>query len=374
MVSETELEGFRKDRYFARSWALLTRDRGWIKPVLVMTVALFVPIVGLFGVVGYALEWARLTAWNINASPKQKGVRVGECIGSGARAFVISLVWGIIAGIIMGILGAIPLIGGLLTFVWSMANILFGVVVLVAALRATIYKRLRAGFRLSAIRHMLSHDTSGILRIFGLGLMGALIMGIVASIITLCALISTIPQLLVTAEYLSSYGAIISSSMQTRIILEMVFSMIGSALPSLVVLGVISSFMYVVMTLLVTTAVGLWMRQFDVPSWGRDEDPLPSPVMDPRDAAPQGGSWQAPYDIPVDPQPRAAHQDAAEKDVAPEPPAPAQDSPVPAEPRPDVPAEDPVETDRQDVPAELPAAKPQDDQPTPFSAEDPSAR
>lgn len=373
MVSETELEGFRRDRYFARSWALLTRDRGWIKPVLVMTVAMFVPIVGMFGVFGYALEWARLTAWNINASPKQKGVRVGECIGSGARAFVISLAWGIVAGIIMGILGAVPLIGGLLTFVWSMANILFGVVVLVAALRATIYKRLRAGFRLSAIRQMLSHDASGILRVFGMGVVGALIMGIISSIIALCALISLVPQLLSTAEYLTSYGAIISSSMQTRIILEMVFSMIGSALPSLVVLGVVSSFMYVVMTLLVTTAVGLWMRQFDVPSWGRDEDPLPTPVSDPRDAATQGGSWQAPYDIPADPQPHAAHQDAAEKDV---PPAPAQDGddqgqPTPA---PTAPAEGPAETEEQDMPTGLPEPEPLDDQPTPFSAEDPSAR
>ena len=45
MVGESELEGFRRDRYFARSWALLTRDRGWIKPVLLMTVSLLVPFV-----------------------------------------------------------------------------------------------------------------------------------------------------------------------------------------------------------------------------------------------------------------------------------------------------------------------------------------
>ncbi len=53
MVDESELAGFRRDHYFARSWALLTRDRGWVKPVLLMTVALLVPIAGILGVAGY---------------------------------------------------------------------------------------------------------------------------------------------------------------------------------------------------------------------------------------------------------------------------------------------------------------------------------
>ena len=302
MVSETELEGFRKDRYFARSWALLTRDRGWIKPVLVMTVAMFVPIVGMFGVSGYALEWARLTAWNYNAAPKQKGVRVGECIGSGARAFVVALVWGIAAAIVMAVLGAVPLIGGLLTFVWSIANILFGVVVMVATVRATIYKKLRAGLRVSTIWQMVSHDSSGILRIFGLVLVGWVVAGVVATVISLCMLISVIPQILTTAEYLMSYEAILSSSMQARIVAELVFSLLSSALPGLLVLMLTMNFIGVVVYLLAVTSVGLWMRQFNVPSWGRDEDPLPPTLSDPRDEPRQEGTWQPPYDIPTDPQ------------------------------------------------------------------------
>lgn len=44
-------------KYFSHSWALLTRDKGWIKPILVLAIAMFVPIVGPLAVIGYAYEW-----------------------------------------------------------------------------------------------------------------------------------------------------------------------------------------------------------------------------------------------------------------------------------------------------------------------------
>ena len=94
----------------ARSWALLTRDRGWIKPILAMIAATLVPIVGLLGVMGYAAEWARLTAWGVTSSPKQKNVRVGACIASGWRVFVVTVVWSIANSIILGLLALVPLL------------------------------------------------------------------------------------------------------------------------------------------------------------------------------------------------------------------------------------------------------------------------
>ena len=65
------------EKYFSRSWAMLTRDKGWIKPILVMAVAQLVPIAGYIGAKGYMLEWARLTAWGVAAAPKQKNVETG---------------------------------------------------------------------------------------------------------------------------------------------------------------------------------------------------------------------------------------------------------------------------------------------------------
>ena len=99
------------EKYFSRSWALLTRDKGWFKPVILLALSCLVPIVGPLGVFGYMLEWARLTAWGVDAAPKQKGVNIGECISSGWRGFVAELGWNIIYFIIAGILSAISLFG-----------------------------------------------------------------------------------------------------------------------------------------------------------------------------------------------------------------------------------------------------------------------
>lgn len=47
---------------FMSSWRMLTRDKGWVKPLLVLTLVSWIPILGQIAVLGYGLEWARLTA------------------------------------------------------------------------------------------------------------------------------------------------------------------------------------------------------------------------------------------------------------------------------------------------------------------------
>ena len=42
---------------FMSSWKMLTRDKGWIKPILVLTLVGWIPILGQIAVLGYALEW-----------------------------------------------------------------------------------------------------------------------------------------------------------------------------------------------------------------------------------------------------------------------------------------------------------------------------
>ena len=44
-VSADELNGYRRDRYFARSWALLTMEKGWWKPVLIMALFCLIPVI-----------------------------------------------------------------------------------------------------------------------------------------------------------------------------------------------------------------------------------------------------------------------------------------------------------------------------------------
>ena len=322
MVSQDELEGFRRDRYLARSWALLTRDRGWVKPVLLMTVALLVPIVGVLGVLGYALEWARLTAWNVNAAPKQRGVDVGACIKSGWRAFVVMLVWGIVAAVVIAVAEAIPLLGPLVSIAWFFASFVFSVVMMVASLRATIYQKLGAGLRVPTIWQMVRHDPTGLLRVTGLMLAGGAVMGVATTIVGMVCLASAVPHLLWFMSYLYEFGSAATGEMGALLVLQLVASLLASLGPALVVLLLVDFFLATVLSLLGHTAVGLWMRQFDVPSWGRDEDPLPTPVTDPRDRAAAGSAANesAPQPAPL-PEPFSSFEDQdAEKNERPEAP------------------------------------------------------
>lgn len=344
MVDESELAGFRRDRYFARSWALLTRDRGWIKPVLLMTVAVLVPIVGILGVAGYVYEWARLTAWGVNAAPKQKGVRIGECISSGWRVFVVCLVWYVGFSIVSGILMQVPVIGDLLGLVWTLVSVCFAVIAVVASMRATIYQKIVPGLRVPTIWKMISHDPAGLARIVGIEILGGMLLSVIVTIVLLPALFGIIPNLITMIEYLE-YSSVLSSGMQARIAMQAVFSMLSSIAPTLIALILVCSFIGAILSLVCVNAVALWMRQFSVAAWGRDEDPLPPFVSDPRDAAPQPGSWQ--YDVPQQPVGAAS---PVEPQAAPSP------APAPSEPQ---------------KPAEVPSTESHEEDVTPFDAEDP---
>lgn len=325
MVSDDELEGFRRDRYFARSWALLTRDRGWVKPVLLMTVALLVPIVGALGVLGYALEWARLTAWNVNAAPKQRGVDVGACIKSGWRGFVVMLVWGIVSGVVIAIAEALPLIGALVSLIWVFASFVYTVVTMVASLRATIYQKIGAGLGVRTIWQMVRHDPMGLLRVTGLMLAGGAVMGIATTLVGMVCLASAVPHLVWFMSYVYEFGSALSGDMGVLLVVQLIASLLSSLGPALVVLLLVDFFLATVLTLVGHTAVGLWMRQFDVPSWGRDEDPLPTPVPDPRD---RSGAEEMPQ---LASSPVPADQDAEKNDEpqgSPADPGEADDGPV----------------------------------------------
>ena len=98
---------FTDQSYFSRDWAMLTRDKGWIKPILLMALASLVPIVGILGVTGYAYEWARLTAWGVDSAPKQRDVKVGACIKSGFRVCMVTLCWSLAVGFVFGVLNVL---------------------------------------------------------------------------------------------------------------------------------------------------------------------------------------------------------------------------------------------------------------------------
>ena len=261
--------------YFARSWALLTKDKGWIKPLLVLGAALLVPIVGVLGVMGYACEWARLTAWGVDAAPKQRGVRVGECIKSGGRMFVVTFVYGLVAGLFTSAFSLIlgnnvitNLVGSLVTFVVSF-------VATIAGLRATIYQSISAGFQLGRIQEMIERDSEGCLHVAAISLAMTMALGFAISALSMVALIPVAVRLSIGLTGFDVADLQYLDTTTARYVFSQFFTAIGAISPLIAVIAYLSAVGTALVTLLGDTVVALWMRQFDVPSWGASGDPLP---------------------------------------------------------------------------------------------------
>ncbi len=341
--------------FWSRSWSLLTRDEGWFKPLLVLAAAQMVPIVGPFGTDGYALEWGRLTAWGVDAAPKQRNVDVGACIKTGARAFVVALGLGLVIAIIESIFTNIfgDLIGGLL----SIAVSIFGIVVVrVAALRSAIYQRIGAGYQVNRIYDMIKRDHKGFLRLAGLIAVMYIIMGIVMSILTGILFAAHLGAVLPELIRLSNI-----SGVDEAVVVELVLRSVAGALPMMFVLGYVICVLSMLVRLIETTSVSLWMRQFDVANWGESADPLPDTHAPQGEAAPASAAQpvtsvssspsvdpQVTYPIP---QAREVATDTAVPTSVPQEVTPAETTPESAYP----------------MPAETPVASPAPDMAAPFA-------
>jgi len=257
------------EKYFSRSWALLTRDKGWFKPVILLALSCLVPIVGPLGAFGYMLEWARLTAWGVDAAPKQKGVNIGECISSGWRGFVAELGWNIIYFIVAGILSAISLFG-LLNLAVFVAGIFVNVILLVCALRTAIYQKIGAGYQANRIFDMVKADFAGIARIAGLNVVMNLIVGTFLAIISMIMMLPAITQLNALGVFTSGTTRTLTAAQATALV-----GVIGSLAIPFCIIVIAALVLTTMVSLVLTTSVGLWMRNFDVPSWGDSADELP---------------------------------------------------------------------------------------------------
>ena len=294
-------------KYFSHSWELLTRDKGWIKPILVLAVAMFVPIVGPLAVLGYAYEWARLSAWNVDAAPKQRGVNIGGCLAAGWRVFVVILVWmllwGVATSIVTAIIAAlrIRLLSSLLSVALSVAQLFLSLVVMVAALRAVIYGKISAGLSLSRVFEMVSRDSAGLFKNIAITLVTTLVVGgicVVGGLVLISFVMPDIVKLVYEVEYLSATSASDPSDL-----IAIVGSILRTFLPAGVLMFYVSLVFSVAGNLLLTNSIGLWMRQFNVGSWGGPGDPLPAAAA-PLPPVPAPAPNPAPTPVPAtSPQP-----------------------------------------------------------------------
>ena len=330
--------GFERGRYFSRAWSLLTREKGWWKPVAVCAAADLVPVAGPLGVLGYKLEWARLVTWGADVSPKRHGVRVGSCISSGWRGFLVLLVWSLVMGVIGGVCGALPLIGGLLSTLWTICCLYLGMVVSVATLRATIYQKAGAGFSWKNLVELGRRDPSGLLSILGWEMLCYLVIALVSGIVLSVTALGAMPRIISLASELGYYNSGLSpygdlEYYVTQLAMELFFYVIAAFGPTLIVLALIALVLRNGISMVVYAALGLWIRQFDVANWGRSEEPLPSTafagekVTDAAAPVAPATVADAPAEAPVRPAEPAAP-------VAEPEPAAVEPTPVAVEPEP----------------------------------------
>lgn len=325
-------------KYFSHSWALLTRDKGWIKPILVLAVAALVPIVGPLAVLGYACEWARLSAWNVDAAPKQRGVKIGACIAAGWRAFVVILVWSLVCGIAISVATAlvgalhVRLLSSLLSIAVALAELLLSLVIMAAVVRATIYSKISAGLSPTRIYEMVSRDASGLFKLIAIPLVTSLIVGgigIVSAVVLLSLVSPDIVRIVYEVEYLSAMSGSDPSGLVSA-----VGSIIRTVLPACVIVSYASLLFSTAGSLLLVNSVGLWMRQFNVAAWGGPSDPLP--ILQPTLPAPVAPVPPQPAPSqpaqPVQPAPMPESQPAPDPTPAPQPVEPA--APTPTSPAP----------------------------------------
>ena len=277
MALNVNCDGFQRDRYFSRSWALITQDEGWIKPVLLLTLAQLVPILGPLGATGYTVEWARLIAWNTNAAPKQHNVNIGECIVSGWRSFLVCLGWGILAFFAFSVLALVPILGPLLVFAAAIFCIYLNQLLRVAVLRASIYQQVGAGYKAGRIWEMGERDVDGLMHIIGIEFIAGMVVGVVLSVLASIVFITIVPSLVQMVSQIDAMYYTDSAEEAMAVIQRLLNVFVGAA-PGFVVLGLIGSFVTTLLNLILMGAVGLWMRQFNVPAWGRSDDPLPMPL------------------------------------------------------------------------------------------------
>lgn len=328
---------------FTSSWHMLTRDKGWIKPVLILALVGWVPIVGPMAILGFGFEWARLTAWGIDAAPKQRGVDVGKVLGTGARAFAVYLTLGIAASLVCGVLtaGAVsftftPLSVGLRTWfldfdmnlrgiglLGAAVGLMLGTFIHMAMMRATLYDSFGAGWRLDRLCQMVGRDFGGFLRVCVVSLAST------AIVVACGAALAIIGGIFIAGGAL---GVVFSGGYSydswghdgMGYLLHQLFSLGPSFMLVAVLLMILAVFACAVVTvsmeLVNINACGQWFSRFSVDRWGLSSDPLPdgaptvtgfSPQGEPTHAAASGGP-AAPSDIPAQPGATAAEAPRAD--------------------------------------------------------------
>ena len=297
---------------FTSSWKMLTSEKGWWKPVLVLALIGWIPVIGPIALLGYGMEWARYTAWGQDRSPQQAGIDVGKLLATGGRAFLvylsISLVLGLVGSVFLGGFTLARLltltaytspafaIGGFLTGRGILGIVLaplFGAFVFMACIRTTLYDSFSAGWRLDRVCQMIGRDVGGACRVWLVTFIGGVLCALYTIVMTVLGLFVVGASALgVVAQF---YHGAPHNSLPSYLLAHLVDMGIGSVLFLLIAAAavlVVYGMLAIAMQLVSMHAVGQWFSNFEVGRWGISSAPLPDGVpVHPASGQPGSQSW-----------------------------------------------------------------------------------
>ncbi len=279
-------------KYLSTAWNDIRQSPGWLAKALLLGLVACIPIFGWIVVYGYLYGWARDMAWGVHAPLPARifGNEDGKLYSRGFFVLVIAFVFSLLPGVIevIGvIIGSGPFwfwghsgygfglfsvgIGGLV-FVASIAAMFFVVLFSwVGSMRMSIYGRLSAGFQFGKIWSMVRHDFGGLLRILGMAIVLAIGIGVVVAVLALVVvLVAFLVGVLATGGNLNINAPYLSGP-----VLGLTFAVGGVSILLSAVAGYGGMVVAVFTIMMVTRALGYWTRQFDVPAWRGQDDPMP---------------------------------------------------------------------------------------------------
>mgnify|MGYP004521872109 FL=1 len=269
-------------RYFDSAWNDIKNSPGWFGKLALLALVGMIPIFGWIVVAGYMYGWARSIAWGVHSPMPQHifGEPDDKPYRRGFYALVILFVIGLIPGFVSGFSetiydsgvswGAVygSLVFDILGFALSIVATIFGSI---CCVRMAIYDRLSAGFQFGRVVSMIRQDTKGAARLLGLSVVAEIIAGVVIFIAVMIGSFVAFATFGVAFFTASATGAVTSTSGAAVASGGLILLVVIGCL----VLAFVSIMAALFANLLIVRATGYWVYQFDVPQWGKQDDPMP---------------------------------------------------------------------------------------------------
>lgn len=280
--------------YFAAAWHDIKSSPGWLGKLVLLSLIALIPVFGLIVVYGYAYGWARDIAWGVRTPLPARifGNEDGRLYSRGFFALVIGFVCALVPGVVSAIgsmvsgaglfgLGwtlhegsallpfglASGLIGLLLSLVSVALTVLVAVFQWVGTMRMSIYGRLSAGFQIGRIWAMIRHDVGGLVRILGMAVALFLATGAAVGLLAFAFMLVVL--------FAAAFAAVGFLGVPFEAATLGMTAGTAAVVAGWALLGMVSVVASVFISMMVARAVGYWMRQFDVPAWRGQDDPMP---------------------------------------------------------------------------------------------------